>query len=167
MLYGHNDGRNGIEFDGYSGWIVLNLPDVKYGYIALKYHSWHSADGLEKTAGWTSINNMERRLSGGDGGGGNTSNSTLVDGRRRVLKEHPAPFCDDFQFEYAIDGSVTSLNLTEWQQRSQLVQRVVEVLTILEDPTYTGGQEREVEIAVRITGCARKKHFALTHVYWS
>ncbi len=159
MLYGHNDGRNGIEFDGYSGWMVLNLPDVQYGYIAVKYHSWHSADGLQKTAGWTSINN-ERRL-------GSPSNDTKVNEHSRLLKEMPAPFCDEFHFDYAIDGNVTSLNLTEWQQRSYQVQRVVEVLTILEDPSYTGGQEREIEIAVRITGCARKKHFALTHVYWS
>ena len=160
MLYGHNDGRNGIGFDGYSGWIVLNLPDVKHGYIAVKYHSWHAADGLYKTEGWTSINN-ERRLDTGT-----HQNSTLPQNmRRRVSK--PADFCDEFRFEYAVDGTITSLNHTEWEARSHLVQRVVEMFTLLEDPNYTGGKEQEVEIAVRITGCARTKHFALTHVYWS
>ena len=85
----------------------------------------------------------------------------------RRVKNKPAEFCDEFRFEYAVDGTVTSLNYTEWQARSHLVQRVVQVFTILEDPDYTGGKEQEVEIAVRITGCARAKHFALTHVYWA
>ena len=161
ILYGHNDGRNGIGFDGYSGWIVMNLPDVKHGYIAIKYHSWHQPDGLYKTEGWTSINNEARRLEPGT-----YSNSTFQQNTRRVKGEAP-PYCDDFRFEYAIDGKVTSLNYTEWQPRSQLVQRVVEAFVLLEDPDYTGGQEREVEIAVRIIGCARSKHFALTHVYWT
>lgn len=29
LLYGHNDGRNGIKMDSYCGWMVTNLPEVK------------------------------------------------------------------------------------------------------------------------------------------
>ena len=29
LLYGHNDGRNGIMMDSYSGWMVTNLPELK------------------------------------------------------------------------------------------------------------------------------------------
>jgi hypothetical protein len=163
-LSGHNDGRNVILFDGYSGWVVFNIPDLKNGYIAVKYHSWHQADSIPATNGWNSINNEEqsRYLV-------HEPNHTI--GRHtdtRSLKGvEPLPFCDAFQFEYAIDGTITTLSLSEWQARSKQVQRVVEVLTVLDDPSYTGGEEREVEVAIRITGCARQKTFGLTHVYWS
>ena len=177
MLYGHNDGRNGIAFDGYSGWFILNLPDVKYGYIAVKYESWHKQDGNEATQGWTSINNERRRLRISSYEEEEEEERMRPETNRhvslnrtdhRMLKKNkPAPFCDEFVFDYAVDGKVTSLNLSEWQERSQNVQRVVEVLTLLHDPSYTGGVEKEVEIAVRIRGCARVKHFSLTHVYWS
>jgi hypothetical protein len=165
LLSGHNDGRNGIAFDGYSGWIVMNLPDVKHGYIAVKYHSWHKANGVWKTDGWNSINNErspQTTIPPDEGNSKGFSNST-----RALKKAKPAPFCEGFQFEYAIDGNITTLGLQEWQERSYSVQRVVEVLTLLEDPSYTNGEERQVEIAIRITGCAREKHFQLTHVYWS
>ena len=29
LLYGHNDGRNGIKFDAYCGWMVMSLPKFK------------------------------------------------------------------------------------------------------------------------------------------
>lgn len=29
LLYGHNDGRNGIHMDSYCGWMVTNLPEFK------------------------------------------------------------------------------------------------------------------------------------------
>jgi hypothetical protein len=173
LLYGHNDGRYGYLIDGYSGWLVMNVPDVKNGYIVVNYQSWQGAGAVKKTDGWNSINNEARRL------GSNSPkihlNSTRVSGpstnsskmNKRKLKNGPLPFCDEFRFEYAIDGKVTSLNLTEWQAASNHVQRVVEVLTILDDPSYTGGIEKEIEIAVRITGCAQIKTFSITHVYWS
>lgn len=31
LLYGHNDGRGGLQGDSYSGWLVMNLEDVKEG----------------------------------------------------------------------------------------------------------------------------------------
>lgn len=170
-LYGHNDGRNGILFDGFSGWIVMTLPDVKNGRIAVKYHSWHWPGDAKSTEGWISINNETSSDAGGRRRLSFQSNNTHVEAQRnrsmRRLKQQPAEFCNDFHFEYAIDGQVTTLSLPEWQNRSKHVQRVVEILTVLDDPSYTGGEEREVEVAVRITGCARVKTFSLTHVYWS
>ena len=32
------------------------------------------------------------------------------------------PFCDEFEFEYAIDGKISTLSLAEWQIRSKNVQ---------------------------------------------
>ena len=42
LLYNHNDGRNGILMDAYSGWMVTNLPEFKVRlkesvYFCLQY----------------------------------------------------------------------------------------------------------------------------------
>jgi len=117
-LYGHNDSRNAIVFDGFSGWMVFNLPDVRNGYIAIKYHSWHGSDSVPATNGWNSMNNERNRI--------------LV--QQEVIRTHVrkinnnqshrdlAPFCDEFEFEYAIDGTIVTLSLAEWQVRSKNVQ---------------------------------------------
>ena len=84
-----------------------------------------------------------------------------------MLKGDPPPeYCDEFKFEYAINEEITSLNKDEFLGRIHQVQRVVETITILKDPNYTGGVEKEVEIAMRLTGCGRIKTFHLYHVYW-
>lgn len=57
LLQHHNDDRNGIKFDGYSGWDVMNLPDVLHGLIVIKVEMWHPKENIQKTKGWTSINN--------------------------------------------------------------------------------------------------------------
>merc|ERR1712216_453147 len=56
LLYNHNDGRKGIFVDSYSGWMVTNLPDVKHGFIVLKYESWHAAQSNQKTRSWSDVN---------------------------------------------------------------------------------------------------------------
>eukprot|EP00980_Cylindrotheca_fusiformis_P008142 scaffold1727_cov133-Cylindrotheca_fusiformis.AAC.45 len=133
LLYGHNDKRNGILHNSLSGWLVLNLPDVKYGKIVIKVETWHIRRALK----WNHVN------------GGNST---------RQLGNAP-PYCNAFAFEYAIDGQVTSLKTNEWLSRVNKLQRVVEVATLLDDPNYTEGEEKEVEIAIRMRGCARKKVF--------
>ena len=171
LMYGHNDGRLGILMDGYSGWIILK-PLVKHGYIAVKFESWHSPTENPKTDGWNSINNetengrqlLRHRTRGDDLTSHNTTVSTQS---RRGLKAPPVPYCDDFHFEYAIDGKITSLNLTEYHAALHVTQRAVEVVTLLQDPDYFGGKEREVELGVRITGCKKSKTFKLTHLYYA
>lgn len=193
LLYGHNDGRNGLDFDGYSGWMVMNVPDLKNGYVVLKFESWRQPNSAFKTDGWTSVNNEGKKSRQTLEHRGpsfsispvrSNSNSTAValgegdsefdysrstNERSRRLKQQPPDFCDNFQFEYAIDGKVTVLDLVKFQELSKLghIQRVVETLVLLDDPNYTGGQEKEVEIAVRMTGCARTKVFRVSHLYWS
>ena len=39
--------------------LVLNVPDEKNGFIAVKYESWHWPGDCWKTNGWQSINNNE------------------------------------------------------------------------------------------------------------
>merc|ERR1712224_879905 len=89
----------------------------------------------------------------------------------RNLKPKPPDYCADFKFEYSIDGKVTSLNKGEYQRRSAHIQRVVEVIKLSEDPNITGGEEKEVEVAFRMSGCPNSggdaKTFQLTHIYWA
>jgi hypothetical protein len=171
LLQGHNDNRAGILTDGYSGWNIFK-PLVKLGYIAVKFESWHRSDSITKTNGWNSINNatddgrqlLRHKKRRDDLTSYNTPGS---DESRRGLKYHAPDYCDEFHFEYAIDGKITSLNLTEYNEARQLTQRVVEVVTLLKDPDYTGGKEREVEVGVRITGCKRIKTFRITHLFYA
>ena len=147
LLYNHNDGRNGLNFDGYSGWLLFNLPKVENGYIVIKMESYHST---ASPSGWTSINNR---------------NDT-----RRYLKAQPPPYCDDFRFEYMINGQVTSnnLNVTQGMMQRGHIQRVVETLTLLKDPNFSSRNENgEVEVGIRMVGCGHLKAWRLTHVYWS
>jgi uncharacterized protein YggL (DUF469 family) len=92
---------------------------------------------VTKTDGWKEIN-----------GATNTGNSTHS---TRRLK--PKKYCDNFQFEYSIDGNVTTLNLEQWNQKLNKIQRVVETVTLLNNPSFTGGEEKQVEVAIRMLGC--------------
>jgi len=214
LLYGHNDGRHGILFTGYSGWLVLNIPDLKNGFISVKVESWHFTDQMKNgITEWKSINNeadvttgrlrrhqrqllrqqhqvqpqreyyyTQHDLHSSDfdplddevpysfaAFHKNSTANTTATGRRisRRLKRKQIPYCDDFHFEFAIDGKITSWNKTEATARRYGLQRVVEVMTILEDPNYTGGKEKEVEVAIRLVGCGNDKVFKLNHIYWS
>jgi hypothetical protein len=183
LLPGHNDGRLGLLFDGVSGWIVMNIPDLKNGFIAIKFESWYPTGAAKKTVGWTTINNERRRelssinspsdrnntLAIHPVPASNQSLTTSNQRNRRQLRGAVLPeFCDEFKFEYALDGKVTSFARDEFfATKHKVVQRVVETVTILKDPNYTGGQEKEVEFAVRITGCAQARTWHLTHIYWS
>ena len=172
LMYGHNDFRLGVMMDGYSGWLIFK-PLLKLGYIAVKVESWHFPNENPKTDGWKSINNeteggrqlLGHKMRGDDSTSHNAAASAQPS--RRGLKRAVNPYCDDFHFEYAIDGKITSLNLTEFQAAYQHTQRVVEVVPLLHDPDYFGGKEREVEVAVRITGCQKIKLFKLTHIYYA
>lgn len=165
LLSGHMDYRGGLHGDSLSGWIVMNLKAIKEGIILVKIETWHAADGNLATKGWTVENNAEsiRRL--------RTMNRSVGhdnDEPHRRLKTPPPEFCDDYQFQYAIDGVVTTWSKDEFVAKSMLLQRVVEVFTLLDDEEMAKeGRERDVELAMRFQGCGRVKHLSLTHVYWA
>lgn len=158
LLSGHNDGRGGLLFDSLSGWLVLNLKRVKAGIIIVKFESWHDSGSNPRTQGWTTENNSpeERRRLGSAGG------------RHRELKSSAPDFCEDFVFEYAIDGDIHSLNKKDFLSKRVMVQRVVETLTLLDDPNFTSNDDgMDVELGIRIRGCQRAKTFSLSHIYWA
>jgi hypothetical protein len=160
LLYGHHDGRGGLRFHEYSGWIVMNVPKVKEGLVMIKMETWHFADEVPVAKGWKTVNN-ERHLRM------HTTEETAIS-HSRELKREPLPFCDEFHFDFAIDGNITSWNLEQFMEARQEIQRVVEVYTLLDDVSYIEeGEEKDIEVAIRMHGCGNDKVFSLTHVYWA
>ena len=192
LMYGHNDGRTGLIMSSYSGWLTMYIPDLKLGNIVVKYESWHwHEEAKPEILGWNSINNERRSLTLRTNNtmrlahphhlhARNSNHSTAIavnstsetaaasSRRHRGLKRQAPPFCDDFKFEYAIDGKITSWDLAAFQNNSFKGQRVVELSRLdVPDASYRDGKEKEVQLAVRIDGCKHEKVFSLTHVYYN
>eukprot|EP00540_Astrosyne_radiata_P017049 CAMPEP_0116846898 /NCGR_PEP_ID=MMETSP0418-20121206/14120_1 /TAXON_ID=1158023 /ORGANISM="Astrosyne radiata, Strain 13vi08-1A" /LENGTH=620 /DNA_ID=CAMNT_0004478255 /DNA_START=23 /DNA_END=1886 /DNA_ORIENTATION=- len=172
LILGHNDGRGGILFGSYSGWLVMTLKDVTEGIILTKIETWHLPSELSMVNGWKSENNKIRNLRHGD----MSSNFTTparhqwvpYEASDRQLKVKPPEYCDKFQFQFAIDGKITSWDKDQFAEKSKNPQRVVEIQTLLDDPNFTS-KPKDVELAIRMVGCGdtTKKTFKLTHVYWA
>lgn len=147
---------------------------MQHGFIALKIETWHPAKSNPKTSEWNSINNERRELSEKYEGpylrtsfGSNQSVDNLAETEGRQLKAKVPDYCPEFMFEFSIDGKVTSWDKDKFLENMGVIQRVVEVLKVVEDPGITGGKEKEVEFAFRITGCKNEKVMHLTHMYWA
>lgn len=166
LLYGHNDFRGGIKFDGLSGWLIMNLEKLRYGLIIVKIEDWHW-EVVRPTQGWTCENNeCGRSLAEGSADAVRSSDPALPENSARAMKDKVPDYCADFKFEFAIDGKVTTWDKEEWQKRERKAQRVVQLWTLLDDPTFTL-EAKDVELGIRMTGCQRTKIFKLTHVYWA
>mmetsp|Transcript_15996 Transcript_15996/g.23525 ORF Transcript_15996/g.23525 Transcript_15996/m.23525 type:complete len:935 (+) Transcript_15996:62-2866(+) len=154
LLYGHMDNRGGIIGNAYSGWLVMNLKDLKEGIIIIKIETWHKPEESLRTKGWTEVNNGQRYL---DGYG-------MTDDTHRRLEGLP----DTLFFDFAIDGKVTSWNKDEFEENRRIPQRVPEIWTLLDDSEMAKkGESKDVELAIRMRGCARDCSFQVTHVYWA
>lgn len=174
MLSGHNDARNGLMQDTLSGWLILNLKDVTQGGIFVKFETWHFAKSNDATKDFKCIDGAtdcsSGRLLGDDLVVSTTDTEASVGGDHdvhRSLKPPVPAYCEDFKFEFAIDGKITAWDKEEFQKRCIKAQRVVEIVTLMDDPNFRG--PKDVEVAFRITSsCGREgKHFSLSHVYWA
>ena len=152
----------------------MNLKDVKEGIIVVKLHTWHYDSENTVTQGWTNVNN-ERHLRRGEHNDIFQDNNEFHyvlngdEGSERVLmRSYDTPeLPDDFVFEYAIDGQVTSLSKTAFLEKKQQIQRVVETLTLLDDENFTS-EKKDVEVAIRMArGCNRACTFGVSHIYWA
>lgn len=165
ILAGHHDGRGAVIGNEYAGWLVLHLTDVKEGIILAKLHTWHFESENTRTAGWKAVND-ERQLRGetvepNDG-------AADEDVERQLMRSYETPeLPDGFTFEYSINGKITTLNKTEFLERKQQIQRVVETVTLLDDKDYFNGETQDVEVAIRLRGCGRSCVFGLSHIYWA
>jgi len=153
FLYGHHDARGAVIGDESAGWLVLTLSDLKEGIIILKLHTWYTAKEY-RNAEPTSARRLGESLQESDE-------------HRMLTRSYDTPdLPDGFVFEYAIDGKITSLTKDAFLKEKQQIQRVVETLTILDDPDFTS-EAKDVEIAIRLKGSGKDIVFGLSHVYWA
>lgn len=149
LFSNYNSGRGAVTGNEFSGWLVLNIPEIKVGVILLKIDAFYKNDVNKITGNWTSVNN-ERRKS-----------------RHRELNGYSfSRQPETMVFEYAINGQITTLPRDEFLRKltqSQL-QRVVWVLPLLDDENFTG---TDVEVAIRMRGCGRECTYGFTHIYWA
>lgn len=153
FLYGHHDARGAVIGDESAGWLVMNLEDLKEGVIILKLHTWYTPQEYKEAVAADT-----RRL-------GQSLHPSNDD--RKLTRSYDTPeLPDSFVFEYAIDGKVTRLTKDEFLKQKKQIQRVVETLTILDDPNFTS-ESKNVEVAMRLVGTGKDIVFGLSHIYWA
>lgn len=171
-MLGHHDSRGAVVGNEFSGWMVLEIPKVEEGLIMIKIYSRVNEASNTITEGWTKVNNGGRQLRSEtpplavvDGSTYDLSDSDYIDGQpdQRLLSSNTLP--DSFRFDYAINGKVTTLDKEEFHDMIRPVQRVVEVLVLLDDKNF--GTQENVEVAFRMRGCGRECTMGLTHAYWA
>lgn len=171
-LRGHHDERGFLGGTEYSGWVVMDIPDMKEGMILLKFFTWVKAEQISRTDGWTSVNNEGRMLRSA-ALDNQTFSADVFNDEDEYLDDESLPnqrrrlaLPDDFLFDYAINGKITTLNKDQFTERLKSVQRVMDIITLLDDPKFTT-TSKNIEVAFRMRGCGRECTLALTHVYWA
>lgn len=174
---GHQDSRGTLSGSEFAGWLVLDIPDVQEGLILLRVFTWLVAANNPRTAGWTSVNNESGRRRSlksaslrnatrfADSYATTSADSVRPDSRlqdeedglRRLLPE-------SFRFEFAVNGKITSWTEKQVHENTGQLQRVVEVITLLDDPQYPKGN---VSVAIRILGCDHQCAYGVPHIYWA
>jgi len=191
LLSGHNDIRSGVIGDEYSGWLVLDLKDVKEGIIMLKIHTWKNAKIVGGQAYNPRTEGMDvdgnRNLRGKIGGETNVFHRELheklvdtsyiyddndtEDANIRELKatiQEAMP--ESFKFDFAINGKITTWDKEKFLSEIIQLQRVVEIFTLLDDDNWDSSDLKngnDVELAIRVRGTGRSQTLDLTHVYWA
>jgi len=165
-LYGHNDFRGNFKFDTYSGWMVLNLKKVKRGSIMLKIQHWAKPGANPKTETWECENG------GDDCHEGSTSRGLRAQSRNLEIFENTystAECAKNWRFQFSIDGKITSWDKDEFKKRINELDRLTMVWVLMNDPDFNGGKAKDVELAIRQTGCKRDETqtMELTHVYFA
>ena len=106
------------------------------------------------------------------------SNSTLA--KKRRLGEPVLPegqmerhlggqeICATAKFEIAFNGKIRSFNKAQYEAYNKVFQRVVPIITIVDDEEFTKGEPHDVEFGLRLTGCDKKTSaFQLSNIYWA
>lgn len=162
---GHHDARGMILGNEYSGWFVMELPNVKAGIIVMKVVTERlTPEHSTLTVGWETVNNESngRRLIQYD----QIPKSRLL---RYLKKEEIKPIDqlpETFQFDFAIDGKITTWNKDEFKNHVKTPQRVLEFITLLDNPDFTT-IEKAVEVAFRMRECGRSCVIGISHIYWA
>ena len=140
----------------------MNLEKVKHGLIFIWVQDWIRPNANKAMEGWKCKNGA---MDCPEATGGRTKRrAKLKQHDNRNLKGNPNK-CDNYLFKFAIDGKITSYDQDAWAENMIHAQCIVTLWMLLDDPNYTGGKEKDVEVAFRITGCGRETTWSLMHIY--
>lgn len=165
LMWGANDGRGFLIGDGLSGWLVMELKDLKEGIVFVNMQDGYETNKNPRTNGWAEVNNGKTYEGPPTpvAPATNTTNST-DSGETRKLKGEPSrPVPDDFIFEFAINGKITSWNKAEFSERRNMTSRLAKIWVLLDDPSVVG----DVEVALRVKQPGRNAPLGISHVYWA
>jgi hypothetical protein len=152
LMSGHNDARGVLKGDGLSGWLVLQLKDVREGIFMARMEDWHNYNSNQRTEGWVEVNNGR------------------VDDRTRRLKAPPPPHPPEFRFEVAVNGViVSSWNSTEYKEQCHVLSYNNFICVLWNDEEWALKKEKnDVEIAMRLGGDGgRNAMMAISHIYFA
>ena len=118
LLYAHNDKHGVLMGDGFSGWLVMQLPGLKEGVIMARMETWRGPRANHRTEGWTEENNgniydvtsSQDSEENESNDMNNLDDENIEEGsdENRRLKEAPV-LPDDIVFEIAIDGEIKAV----------------------------------------------------------
>ncbi len=186
LMVGSQDNRGMVCFDGFSGWLVFDVKNVRHGFIGARIEPWHGAEETPLTATWTEENN---------GGNGNypkrglerqlqakfqqemmresiyrmkreIENDILSEddpSRRRLGGGQHCGNPADYTFEWAINGVVTSWNKAEFCEHFTRLNYNLDVIKFMDDESQTG----DFELAMRVTNVGRGMAMCISHLYWA
>jgi hypothetical protein len=182
LLSGQNDGKGGLVFDSLSGWLLLRFK-VQHGIIMIKLETWlhgnhkggwTSVESSELTEGWTKENNkgvLETTTTLNQWNNNTTKqkNATGFAKKRKGVSSMAPALCPEFRFQFAINGQIQSWTKEEFLRKRLFLHWTVEAWTLLDDPTFSSGNNdgTEVILGIRMQGCKRLNSMKLTHVFWA
>lgn len=152
-LAGTNDQRSIIQGNGLSGWLVINIPKVKVGYIFAKLQWWFPRN-MAFTKDWTEVNN-----------------GVALNGGSRNLKGATPDYPEDFELDIAVNGQiVNTMNYTEFKAMTPNMAYNEAFFLLVDDESIVAGDEyEEVKLGLRIRSetAPLDAPFSVTHIYYA
>jgi len=184
LMSGAQDNRGMVCFNGLSGWVVFDIPNVKYGFIGARMEPWHNTDETPITQSWTEVNN------GGNGNYGLKGRERRLheeyqeqhmregvermeqeieediqhedDPGRRLGGGQSCGLVGDYVFEWAINGKIVTWTKTQFCEHFTRLNYNLDVVKFMDDESKTGN----FELAMRISSPGAEA-MCLTHMYWA
>ena len=186
LMGGAQDNRGAVCFDGFSGWVVFEIKNVKHGFIGARVEPWHAGEETPITSGWTEENN------GGDGNYNKRGRERELheeyqdqqreEGIKRMKQEIEEDImteddptrrrlgggqscgrAGDYTFEWAINGKIVSWDKGKFCEHYTRLNYNLDVIKFMDDETQTG----DFELAMRMTNVGRGNSMCVSHVYWA
>lgn len=169
VMWGANDGRGFLIGDGLSGWLVMELKDLKEGIIIVMMQDGYQANFNRRTEGWAEVNNGKTyegpaAVPTGDTNTTGSATSTPGVGSNRNLGSVPErEVPDDFIFDFAINGKITTLDKAKFLEQRIDLTNLLKVWVLLDDTSVVG----DVEVALRVRQPGRDAPLGVSHIYWA